>query len=1214
LIAVFNQGFPPGILLTGVILGALSSLTSMGMVMIYKSTRIINFAQSAIGGLAGAFAILATQGWGLNYYESFVIGLLIAAITGVLIELGVMSRLRNAPRLILIVATLGLFQILDSAEIGLPHIVSGLNTSAQYNPPFNISFHIGAIPFNSSDVVALIVAPIILFVLWLFLNKTSWGIAMRAMGDSPERTMLLGISVGKLSLITWVAASCLSGIASLLTAPIIQPSLGTATSPAELLLPLAALTLAGFDSLFLAAIWSIILSVVEQFIFWNYPSTNTVNVLLFLVIAVALLTRRGREFRSEAGSLLSEYVAIRAVKPLAQSLAQYKEIKIAKYSLYVIGILLAAIIPIFLKPASQDLLGFVAIYAIVAVSLVVITGWAGQVSLGQFAFVGIGAATCATFLVRLHADFFVSLIFSGIIAAIISVVIGIPALRLPGLTLAAVSFGFAIAVSSWLLSNATFPYINPAIVNRPKLFGHISLYSDITYYELTLAVLVICIICVYNFKRTRTGRAIRAMRDNESATSVYGISPFKTKIIAFGLSGALAGIAGALYVLATGGIGATGLDPNESIIVFTMVVVGGLGSTTGALLGALYVELISYFLPPGWELFASGGGLLLLLLVLPEGIGGLIFKLRDYLLTNVILPKVKSQKTSEIYEESGANEKIHLGALRFQALEDIELSHTAAPALSEDGQNAALQIISLKVQYDHATILFNIDFNIKDGEILALLGTNGSGKSTALRAICGLTKPTEGKIIYKGKDLTNIAPSERVKLGVVGVFGGKSTFASLSVKENLYLAQSEHRKLKRQSDVGLKNIFEMFPPLAERLNIKAGLLSGGEQQMLGIAMAMLLNPDVLMIDELSLGLSPIVVQSLTQAVKNYCFGRCGLVIEQSVNVAASISKRAVFLERGKVRFSGPTPQLKDQPRLLRSVFLNAAQRSLQSQQDETQSKKVHWSKESKIITLKNVTRHYQGINALDEVNLSVLPGEILGIIGPNGAGKTTLLHACSGLIKPSAGKILFAVRSKSKETFRIKDITHMSADKRASFGMGTVFQNAALFSSLTTFETICVALEKQVEVKDPFLSLFNTKAVRDSEKVVKQKAKEVISMLGLERFTDNFIFELSTGTRRIVELGCVMAHQPSLILLDEPSSGIAQKETEALRDVLIGLRETTGASFIIVEHDVPLISYVADRLVCMNMGKIIADGLPSEVLTNSAVIESYLGTREAELV
>lgn len=222
---------------------------------------------------------------------------------------------------------------------------------------------------------------------------------------------------------------------------------------------------------------------------------------------------------------------------------------------------------------------------------------------------------------------------------------------------------------------------------------------------------------------------------------------------------------------------------------------------------------------------------------------------------------------------------------------------------------------------------------------------------------------------------------------------------------------------------------------------------------------------------------------------------------------------------------------------------------------------------------------------------------MVGLIGPNGAGKTTLLDLISGFLPADGGQVQLGAT----------DLTGLSPDRRALLGLGRSFQDSRLFPSLTVEDTLMVALERWLDVRDPLNAAFRLPPFVDSETAAHHRVDELIELLGLEAFRTKFIGELSTGSRRVVDLGCVLAHRPSVVLLDEPSSGIAQREAEAMGPLLLRIRDALDASLIVIEHDMTLISSVSDRLVALDQGRLITIGTPAEVLAHPDVVESYLG-------
>ncbi len=1382
---VLPQGLPLGVIFEGLVLGGLTSLTAMGLILIYRSARIFNFAQSAMGGLAAAIAVIAVVGEHWNYWIAVVLGLIAAAITGVLIDLLVTKWFSRSPRLIFTVATIGIFYILGAGEVGLPSLFHNISATTAFTTPFSVKFRIHPILFNGNYVVALIVVPLVLLGLYLFFQRTDIGVAIKASADSEERATLLGLPIKRLSMIVWVVAAVLSGIGAILSAPIQGINLGVASGPDTLLIPLAAAVLAGMDSLFMAVVWSVALEILDQAVYWSYHQSTYVQVAAFFFILIALLFQR-REQKRTSDSGLGSYVAFREVRPIPAVLARMKEIRASRQiGYFVLAAIVLIVLPLAFNATWLTTFTFVAIYGLLAVSLVILSGWGGQISLGQFAIAGIGAATTGALLVHFHTELLLAMLASALVGAIAAAIMGIPALRIPGLYLAVITLAFAVMTSTWLLSASFFPAFNPANVARPILFGRFDLNSQRWMFVLSAIILIAGIYLANNFRNSRAGRAIVAMRDNSRAASAYGISSFRAKLLAFSLSGAIAGLAGSLLVLQNQGIGYAGFNPDTSVILFAFVVVGGMGSISGGLLGIILYEVVSH-LSGVLQYLASGAGLLIILMIVPEGLGWVYFWLRDRVLRAFVNrrglvgdlhiiqtsdedglahPKMPPSPASSpqpatmasqlgngmgivgnVNTQPGGNgvdpfaeaisgnsnghdnssgegyrsSLVRSAALRLSALEDLEVAkdtqllgqgkaHSSAPyAGPPKGKPPILKVSNLDVSIGSSSIIYSLNMGIAQGEVVALLGTNGAGKTTTLRAMAGLISPEDGDISFVGNSINQESAPERVKSGLVAVLGGRGIFPSLTVEENLVMGAwtvKHYNHDRAFVEAATERVLQIFPPLRNRLNSKAELLSGGEQQMLALAQALLCKPKLLMIDELSLGLAPTVVNDLLKVVSDLAkSGVTIVVVEQSINVATAISNRAIFMERGRIRFSGPTPDLSQQPKLLRSVFLSAAKKARAAGKTSTQgvvsaSINVDRSPQRssppdipssatsmvapagsplpglvlppppgmpfaptgvqptgispqgvpgsgpsdnlnpfgtlRINELGNypapedkplqglsvgapsngsypsqalqsafsavgISKHYGGIAALKDVSIHVAPGEIVGIIGTNGAGKTTLFDVFSGFIKPDQGRVFMAG----------EDITELSPSRRAIRGLGRVFQDARLFPAMTVIDAIATACEQHVAVKDPIACTLGLAAAKESEHEIQLKANSLLRDMGLERFRDNFVNELSTGTRRILEFTCLLAHEPKVLLLDEPTSGIAQRESEALGELILGLREETGAAFIVIEHDVPLVASISDRLVCMHVGEVIAEGATADVLEDPGVMASYLGTEE----
>ena len=505
----------------------------------------------------------------------------------------------------------------------------------------------------------------------------------------------------------------------------------------------------------------------------------------------------------------------------------------------------------------------------------------------------------------------------------------------------------------------------------------------------------------------------------------------------------------------------------------------------------------------------------------------------------------------------------------------------------------------VEVAYDKVQVLFGVDLDVEQNEIVALLGTNGAGKSTLLKAISGLVKPIGGSIMFDGEDITGINPVEAAKKGIVQVPGGKAVFPTLTIAEHFkagtwLFANEDPAAIKERTEM----VLDRFPRLRERWNQMAGNLSGGEQQQLAVGMAFVAKPKLLIIDELSLGLAPAIVEQLLEMVREIHATGCTIIlVEQSINVAMSISTKAYFMEKGEVRFSGKPEELLERGDILRAVFLNDGGADKKKEAAATVLRSQEPVSTTPILEVHGFTKRFGGITAVNDVFFTLHEGETLGLIGGNGAGKTTIFDLISGLLDLDHGRL----------KLKGEDATDWAPDKRAAFGLGRSFQDARIFPSLTVAENIALGLERHIEVRDHLSSLLGLPAMLESEEDVAYTVDDLIELMNLGAFRDKFVAELSTGSRRIVDLAMSIAHDPAVLLLDEPSSGVAQKETEALGPLLKRIQRETGCALLVIEHDMPLITNISDRLICLELGAILSEGTPEEVINDPRVVSSYLG-------
>jgi branched-chain amino acid transport system permease protein len=305
-------------------------------------------------------------------------------------------------------------------------------------------------------------------------------------------------------------------------------------------------------------------------------------------------------------------------------------VRVAKYSLGAICAIALVVLPQVLSVDRSLKASALGIYAILGLSIVVLTGWAGQVSLGQIAFFAIGATFGAKATEEWGLDLSLALVLSAVVGAAVAVAVGLPALRRRGFYLAVTTLAFSLATTSYFLNPDFFDWVPTQRIPRPPLFGRIDIDSATGIYYVVLAVLVCCLFGLRGVRESRTGRALLAMRDNERGAQAYGLNATRTRLVAFAMSGGLASLAGCLFVHHQQAVGIQPYQPFQSLLVFTMVIIGGVTSPLGAVLGALYLQGTQWFLPTEWQFVASGVGVLAILLILPGGLGGLVYRLRDH--------------------------------------------------------------------------------------------------------------------------------------------------------------------------------------------------------------------------------------------------------------------------------------------------------------------------------------------------------------------------------------------------------------------------------------------------------------------------------------------------------------------------------------------------------------------------------------------------------
>jgi len=1198
--------------------------------------------------------LLENHAWVLvvNALISAAIGIVLAGDTGRRIYFAIAFLFARAPKIVPTIATLAFASMLGGAPVILagrtstffdihlfgwlpygPQIGTGEDgfdalPEGTFSPPgydaVTISMGGGA-TFRIYDILAVVAAiAAVGIIAWRF-ERGRRGLASRATATNAERAATLGVNVLKESKQPWQLAGALSAVAGMLSVGIsgAAPELGLNFT--NLTLVVAAVVIARSSSVGIALLASVALGIVRSGLFWNFGSILHFQGGLVFIIAVVLLLQRRRVSRAERDAE-SIFTTAPEPRPVERRIRNMPGVHgLLRGSMIITGLAFVAY-PLISTPRQLSLgVGFLA-FMVLGLSLLVLSGWGGQVSLGQLGIAAIGAAVVA-WTADAGVPILVALFLGAGASAVFAPLIGFPALRIPGPLVAIMTLTVGLGVPAVLLNVQLLGSTLPERLPRPVLLG-IDLASDRYYYWFCLLMLAGALLIVMGVRRSRLRRALIASRDNELAAASFGVSIIRLRLEAFAVSGFLAGLGGGLLAYAAQGVQPDSFSVYNSVALFMLVVVGGLSAVSGPIIGGIVYGAAMIF-GGNWIGLFNGLGAVTILALRPAGLAGFLVGMRDaairvilHLQGNdliryqgrgadrriaiaeraqqaVVVP-VKYRMIGEGYGPvEGTRLRSVKGHEEFATLLAVENpASDAAPreAVPIDGVPvAAISCHRLDVAYGGAVALSGVTVSIAPGEILAVVGLNGAGKTSFLRALAGLERAAHGVVEYFGQNATNWFPFFRAMSGIAFVPGGSAVLPTMSVRDNLLVAGA--------ADVDIAEVCRRFPALAERLDTDGGNLSGGEQQILAVAQGWVRRPKVLLIDELSMGLSPEALRTVLDLVQELAdAGTAVVLVEQSISTAMEIADRALFLESGHVRYQGPAQSLRDHPELFASVAFGAASAAPEGGSEVARmSARLEVDKEP-VLEVTSLSAAYGSIRVVNDVDLRMVPGEVVGILGPNGAGKTSLFDCLSGSLPLEAGSV----------TLLGEDITNLAMHERAKRGLMRSFQSVRLFPSLTVHDCIAVALETRLEVKSSVYSGLWLPSARAEERRVKERVDGLIELLGLEPSAHEPVSSLSLGQRRMVDLACQLAARPKVLLLDEPAAGLAQGETELLGPLIGRISSDLDCAVLIIEHNVQVLASVAHRLVAMQGGAVIAEGAPSSVLADPAVRAAYFGAQRQQ--
>lgn len=900
------------LLFDGAVIGLSYGMLAAGLVLIFRSSGIVNFAYAEVGAFSVSLLALFVAEWHWPFLPAAVVCVAAGVLISVVIELTVIRRLFDAPRVIVLIATVGVAQLILLAQISLPQ-VEGFH---RYPTPLDFTWTIGSVLIRSDQVVALVVIPVCVGVLGWVLSRTLVGTAIRGVASNLEAARLMGINAKHLSTLVWAIAGTLSAVAAIVVRPLSGAAVATGTPALDarlLVIALAAALVGRFRSLPIALAAGVGLGVVERFLLVNWPDEPGI-VTGFTLVVILVMSLRMKGAGDERRTRWS-FASQRA--PLDARVSQLWLGRHLGHLTVAVAVLGAVALPLVItSPSRQQLYAQVVVFAILALSITVLTGWAGQVSLGQFAFAGLGAFLTAAAM-RSGSTFAVGVLAATVAVTAIAVVVGLPALRVRGLMLAVTTLAFAVFTAAWLLG-ADFLTDGKSSIRIPRMVeGGLDLGSQRTYYWLCLLVLLVIITVLSRMRRRGVGRRLIAVRENELAAAAMTVSPLRAKLLAFAFGGSIAGLAGSLYGGLLGRLDSSAFSPEISVQILAVAVIGGLGSIPGAVLGAIWVIGLPLLLgnAPEVQLLTSGVGLLVLLMYFPGGLIHLVQLGRDALLNRL----------AQRLPEPPARVRPALPATPHAA---------ARPQPSAPGV-AALRVDSVSVSFGGTLAVDDLSLEVRPGEIVGLIGANGAGKTTVMNAVGGFV-PSRGTITMFDDALTGRSPAARARLGLGRAFQNAELFADLTVRETVQVA------LERQLPTSLAGTLVGWPGSARRerrqrraadelidflglaryADAVVGNLSTGTRRITELACLLALDARMICLDEPTAG----VAQKETEAFGPLLcdirreFDSSLLIIEHDMPLVMSISNRIYCMEAGRQIAEGAPTDVRNDPAVIASYL------------------------------------------------------------------------------------------------------------------------------------------------------------------------------------------------------------------------------------------------------------------------------------------------------